>query len=284
MPLLTSANRPIIMGILNITPDSFSGDGLLMADDYVAAALDLAKKMIEDGASILDVGGESSRPGAVPVDEDEEMRRVIPVIKALKEKLGAVHIAIDTVKVSVAEAALKAGATILNDISALASDPKMAALVAKHQAYVVLMHNMSNQAAVSFDKKLGSQYHAPRYGSITEDVKHDLALRAQMAEKAGIDRHKIILDPGIGFGKTIEQNLALINHIDQLKLLQYPVLIGVSRKSFIGRALNLPVEERLEGTAACMAAAVLRGGDIFRVHDVKFMARVAQMAALILKS
>jgi len=281
MQLKFTPYQPLIMGILNITPDSFSGDGLLAQKDYLASALDQAIRMHGEGADILDVGGESSRPGAEPVSAEEEMRRVIPVVEAIKQKLPHVSIAVDTVKASVAEAALKAGATIINDISALAHDPKMAAVIADSKAYVVLMDNRSNASAVTRDAKVGGEYKASTDGDIAGLVKRDLLARAEVAKKSGIAQDKIILDPGISFGKTLEQNLALLNHIDELKKVGYPVLSGPSRKSFIGRALDLTVDERLEGTAACVAASVMRGADIIRVHDVKFMARVARMAGLI---
>ncbi len=284
MSLTAVAKRPLIMGILNVTPDSFSGDGLMMQPDYVAAALDLASGMIKDGADILDVGGESSRPGAIPVSAEEEIRRVAPVIGAIRKKFPAALIAVDTVKGSVAEAALEAGAAIINDISALAADPRMAAVVAKHGASIVLMHNRSDAASVTHNATVGGEYQAPAYTDIVEDVKRDLMQRVAVAKQAGIADDKIILDPGIGFGKTVGQNLALINHVDRIKALGYPVMVGPSRKSFIGRILDLPVDERLEGTAACVAVASLRGADIIRVHDVKFMARVAKMAASAAKS
>lgn len=330
--LLPDHPRPLIMGILNVTPDSFSGDGLLTHTDYVGATVKLGLQMMEEGAAILDIGGESSRPGAEPVSAAEEIRRVVPVVKALKkiqlgenctvplplrEGLGEgaisnsniqisgapplltspargeeYHrsnlrqkflIAVDTTKASVAEAALQAGAAMINDISALKGDPQMAATVAKHGAYLVLMHNRSKAAAVMYDAKVGGEYKEPVYGNVIEDVKRDQLAAVEEAKQSGVVADKIILDPGIGFGKNLEQNLALINHLGDLKALGYPVLVGPSRKSFIGRALDLMVDERLEGTAACVAAATLRGADIIRVHDVQFMARVAKMTALIAK-
>jgi dihydropteroate synthase len=282
MPLLFPNQTPLIMGILNITPDSFSGDGLMLQKDFVAAALDQAMRMMEEGADILDIGGESSRPGAVSISIDEEIRRVIPVVAAIKEKLGNVAVAVDTVKSEVAVAALQAGATMINDISAL-SDPSMAKVVADHSASIVLMHNRSKAQAVTRDAKLGAEYQADVYGDVVDDVKRDLTSRVALAKQSGIADDKIILDPGLGFGKNVEQNLALINHLDRLKALGYPVLVGPSRKSFIGRVLDMEVDERLEGTAACVAASVLRGADVIRVHDVKFMARVARMTAAIRK-
>jgi dihydropteroate synthase len=267
--------RPLVMGIINVTPDSFSGDGILAHGDYVARATAQAAQMIANGADILDIGGESSRPGSKPVSIEEEIRRVVPVISSIK-KLGAT-IAVDTVKAEVADQALLAGATILNDISALAA-PHMAAVAAHHNATVVLMHNSSDASAVSHDTKIGGAFHSPVAADIIETVSRHLSARAEAALQAGIAPDKIILDPGIGFGKTVAQNLELIAHLDHLKILGFPLLMGVSRKSFIGHTLDLPVEERLEGTAACVTACILRGADIVRVHDVKFMARIVKMA------
>ncbi len=271
-------NAPRIMGILNVTPDSFSGDGLMQQKDYIAAAVDAGLQMIAEGAHILDIGGESSRPGAAAISAEEEIRRVVPVIEALRQKNISVPMAVDTVKAAVAEAAIKAGATIINDISALA-DPAMAPLAAKMKAHIVLMDNRSGTATIDTDEKIGGEYRAHESGTLFESVKSNLAARAKFAEQSGIARDKIILDPGIGFGKTVEQNLELIRETGRLKELGYPVLLGFSRKSFIGRALDLPVDERLEGTAALTAIAAFQGTDILRVHDVKFMTRVAKMAA-----
>jgi len=270
------------MGVINVTPDSFSGDGVMTANDYVAAAVDLAAHMIADGADIIDIGGESSRPGATSISAEEEIRRVVPVITAIKKTAAGIPIAIDTVKAKVAEAAIDAGASIMNDISALTRDANMAKLAAARGAYVILMHNRSDAAVVTKDKKIGSQYEAPVYNDIVEDVVSELSKRIESARAAGVAEDKIIVDPGLGFGKTVEQNCILINQLDRLKAkLGRPVLIGPSRKSFIGRALDLPVEARLEGTAAAVAIGVLRGADIVRVHDVQFMARVAAMARMI---
>jgi dihydropteroate synthase len=272
--------RPLIMGIINVTPDSFSGDGLMAHDDYVAAATAQALRMLEEGADIIDIGGESSRPGAITISANEEIRRVVPVIAAIGKQTTA-PVAVDTMKAEVARAALDAGAAIINDVSALAFDAGMAKLIAAHDAYVILMHNRSDASAVTRDAKLGGEYQASDVADIVADVAKDLAARAAFAESAGITHDKIILDPGLGFGKTPGQNLALIRHVDMIKKLGYPVLIGSSRKSFIGRVLDLPVDERLEGTAATVAIAALLGADIIRVHDVKFMARTAKMAAAI---
>jgi dihydropteroate synthase len=267
------------MGIINVTPDSFSGDGVLSDSDYVARAVAQAEAMAVDGADILDIGGESSRPGAAAVSVNEEIRRVIPVITEIKKKLYSTRIAVDTVKAEVAEKALQAGAAIINDISGLANDARMGKVAARYGAQVVLMHNRAKADSVSHDDKIGGQYDAPSYEDVVADVIRDLKTRIDIALEAGIARNKIILDPGIGFGKTPEQNLALIAQLGKIKALGFPVLIGPSRKSFIGHALGASVEERLEGTAACVTVSVLQGANIIRVHDVKFMARVVKMAA-----
>ncbi len=294
--------RPLIMGIVNVTPDSFSGDGVMTQK----AAIDLALQMIRQGADILDIGGESSRPGATPVSIEEEIRRVIPVITSIMKEFSSrydrsdspplagrvreggvqhepqVRISVDTTKAEVADAAIAAGATIINDISALQGEGMMS-LAARSKPYVVLMHNSVKAGAVTQDAWLGSRFDAPDVnGDIIEIVARELGERISAARNAGIAADKIIADPGLGFGKTVEQNLALINRLDELKIrLGLPVLIGPSRKNFIGRILDLPVEERLEGTAACVAVAVMRGADIIRVHDVKEMARVVKMTAII---
>jgi dihydropteroate synthase len=279
---LNFTRHPLIMGILNVTPDSFSGDGLLTQKDYVAAATAQAERMLDEGADILDIGGESSRPGATLISAEEEIRRIVPVVEAIRQKRGdTAMIAIDTVKARVADAALQAGATIINDISALDGDPAMAAVIARHGCPVVLMHNRSHAEAVTQEARIGGQYSASSYSAIVEDVKRDLMASVGKARIAGIAGDKIILDPGLGFGKSVAQNLALLKHIGDIKELGFPVLIGPSRKSFIGKTLDLPVNERLEGTAATVALSAFLGADIIRVHDVKFMARAAKMAAAI---
>jgi dihydropteroate synthase len=280
-----SVKRPLIMGIVNVTPDSFSGDGLMTQGDFTGTAVALAEKMLEEGADILDIGGESSRPGAVPISTEEEIRRAVPVITAIRKQLGPdCVISIDTVKANVAAAALNAGVNIINDISAMRSDHEMASVAAKHGCPIILMHNRGNAEAVRRDTTIGGQYEAAAYGDIIEEVRRDLADRAEAAQRAGIARDKIILDPGLGFGKTVAQNLALIRHLDRLKALGYPVLVGPSRKSFIGQLLNKPVGERLEGTAALVAIAAFLGADIIRVHDVGFMTRVATAATTLASS
>jgi dihydropteroate synthase len=272
------------MGIINVTPDSFSGDGLLIHDDYVGRAVAQAEQMIADGADILDIGGESSRPGSESVSADEEIRRVVPVITTIKNKLGSTHVAhvalgVDTVKAGVAEEALRAGASMINDISALAGDARMGEVAARYGADVVLMHNRADAESIARHDKIGGHYEAPQYDDVVAEVARALQARVEAALKAGIAPDKIILDPGIGFGKTPKQNLALVAQLGRIKALGFPVLIALSRKSFIGHVLDVPVEERVEGTAACVAVSIMQGADIVRVHDVKLMARVVKMAA-----
>lgn len=269
--------RTFIMGILNVTPDSFSGDGLWNAYDPQEAALEQGRRFLEAGADILDVGGESTRPGSRPVSAEEEMQRVLPVIRALATHFPNALISIDTYKSAVAEAALQAGARIVNDVWALRADPQMAEIVARYRAGLVLMHNRSNPLNVEVRERLGAAYQAAEYENLLEDVKRDLLASVAMARAAGVPDEHIVLDPGIGFGKTVAQNLELINRLGEIRALGYPVLIGPSRKSFIGYTLDLPPEQRLEGTAAAVAIGIARGADIVRVHDVSFMVRVARM-------
>jgi dihydropteroate synthase len=275
-----TVTAPMIMGVMNVTPDSFSGDGILSDDLYVARALQHAQRMIEDGAKIIDVGGESTRPGAQPVTAEEEIRRVIPVIAAI-HKLGltGVTIAVDTTKAVVADAACQVGAQIINDISAMQTDPAIATIAAKHNAYIVLMDNRSRTQQFIHDTKLGGNYLPETDQDIVPLVETHLSERADAARSAGITADKIILDPGIGFGKSTLQNLALIRNIPRLRALGHPILIGASRKSFIGQVLDTSVEDRLEGTAAVVAISAFLGADILRVHDVKFMSRVVTVAS-----
>jgi len=275
-------SRTYVMGILNVTPDSFSGDGLLKGVDAVQAALELARSFTAAGADILDVGGESTRPGAQLVTEEEELERVVPVVEALaRADLGAL-ISVDTYKARVAEAALQAGAHWVNDVWGLRADPAMAAVVARHKVPIVLMHNRSKPGNARLQESLGGRYVGMEYDNLLEDVKKELMESVSMAHAAGIRDKEIILDPGIGFGKTVGQNLELLNHLDEISALGYPVLLGPSRKSFIGYTLNLPPDQRLEGTAAAVCVGILRGADIIRVHDVGFVARLARMTDAIL--
>ena len=278
-------SRTYVMGILNITPDSFSGDGILPKGDVIQNAVDQAGQFLENGADILDVGGESTRPGSQAVSVDEELERVIPVIQALKRNFPDALISIDTYKASVAEEGFKAGAHILNDVWALRADPELAPVARKFDVPVILMHNRSNPASVEVRYQLGNAYIGAEYENLIEDVKRELLASVDIATTAGVAERHLILDPGIGFGKTREHNLALINRLDEVRALGYPVLLGPSRKSFIGFTLDLPADQRVEGTAATIAVGITRGADIIRVHDVKEMARVAKMTdALVRKS
>ena len=272
------------MGILNITPDSFSGDGIISEGDTVRTAVEQARDFLASGADILDVGGESTRPGSEPVRADEEMDRVLPVIDALVREFPEALISIDTYKASVAKAAFRAGAHILNDVWALRADPALASVAAASGVPVILMHNRSNPASVEVRTQLGNAYIGSTYKNLMEDVKRELLASVERAADAGVNQGRIILDPGIGFGKTREHNLELINRLDEVRTLGFPVLLGPSRKSFIGFTLDLPADQRVEGTAATVAVGITRGADIIRVHDVKEMARVAKMTDAIVRS
>jgi len=270
-------SRTYVMGILNATPDSFSGDGIIAQGDTVQTALAQAGEFIKQGADILDVGGESTRPGSEPVNEQDELQRVIPVIGAIHKTYPNVLISIDTYKAKVAEEAIKAGASIVNDVWGLRADPELANVVAKHKVPVILMHNRSNPANLDIREKLGNAYIGSEYKDLIEDVKRELLESVELAKKAGVDESLILLDPGIGFGKTREHNLELVNRLNDIRALGYPILLGTSRKSFIGFTLDLPADQRVEGTAATISIGIARGADIVRVHDVKEMARVAKM-------
>lgn len=270
-------DRVHIMGILNVTPDSFSDGGEFFDRDL---AVRRGVEMASEGADIIDVGGESTRPGAQPVSIVEELERVVPVIKALSVEVD-VPISIDTTKSEVAEAAIDSGAVIVNDVSAMRFDRAMEEVVASTQAAVVLMHMLGEPRTMQKD---------PHYNDVVVEVSTDLFGWAERAEAAGVEHNRISLDPGIGFGKTREHNLALLRNLEVLsspKRLSaasgdsYPILVGPSRKSFIGMTLDLPVEQRLEGTAAVVAWAVVRGANIVRVHDVKEMVRVVRMVEAI---
>jgi len=280
--------RTYVMGILNVTPDSFSGDGLIATDDplaeekLVSAALEQARGFMSAGVDILDVGGESTRPGARPVGPDEEMGRVVPVIRALVSEFK-IPISIDTYRAVVAEAALQAGAGLINDVWGLKADPDLPAVAARAGAPVILMHNRSSWVQSEVRERLGGRYVGVPYDNLLEDVKRELSESVDIARQAGILDERIILDPGIGFGKTVEQNLELLNRVDEIRALGYPVLIGPSRKSFIGYTLDLPPNQRLEGTAAAVAVGIVRGADIIRIHDVAFMQRVARMTDAIVR-
>ncbi|HSJ86058.1 MAG TPA: dihydropteroate synthase, partial [Anaerolineales bacterium] len=250
----------------------------------VESAVIRAASFFQDGADILDVGGESTRPGSQPVSAEEEIRRVIPVIQALRKEFPDTLISVDTYKAKVAKAAFQAGAQILNDVWALRADPGLASVAAAFGVPVILMHNRSNPASVEVRQQLGNAYIGSTYKNLIEDVKRELLVSVELAVKAGVAETRIILDPGIGFGKTREHNLTLINRLDEIRALGFPVLLGPSRKSFIGFTLDLPADQRVEGTAATVAVGITRGADIIRVHDVKEMARVAKMTDALVRS
>jgi len=258
-------DRPLIMGILNVTPDSFSDGGRFFSREN---ALKQAEKMADEGADIIDVGGESTRPYAEQVSAEEEIRRIIPVIRKIKKKLRTL-VSIDTYKSEVACRALEEGADIINDISALRMDRNMGKAAARAGVPVILMHMQGRPRGMQA---------SPRYGDVIRDIAGFLGERIKKAKELGIDVKKIIIDPGIGFGKTVEHNLLIIKNLEKFKKLGCPVLAGPSRKSFIGKVLNLKVYERFEGTAAAVAICVWNGADIVRVHDVKEMKRVADLA------
>jgi dihydropteroate synthase len=280
---LTWGAKTWLMGIINLTPDSFSGDGLLTKSNPVNQALAQAEEFVNEGADILDLGAESSRPGAELVPANEELKRLLPVLKELKTQGLNTLISVDTWKAEVAEACLGAGADWINDIWGLRADERLAETIAHHDATAVLMHNRSRAGATHNLGALGKSYASGEYRDLIPDVMADLQVSIAIAREAGIAENKIILDPGIGFGKNVAQNLMLINHLDEFKKLGYPLMIGPSRKSFIGQVLDLPIEEREEGTAVAIAVGIARGADIIRVHNVKMMARVARMADAIIK-
>ena len=281
--------RTYVMGIINVTPDSFSGDGVAgaVADpppgDAVARAVDQARQFLADGANILDVGGESTRPGSVPVSAAVELARVVPVVRALRTALPEATISVDTYRAAVAEAALDSGADWVNDVWGLRMDPDMAALVAARGCPVIIMHNRSQPKDVAQEQRLGGRYVGIRYTELMIDIARELTEQMAIAFAAGVREEQIILDPGIGFGKTVEQNVELLDRLGELKALGRPLLIGPSRKSFIGYTLDLPPDDRVEGTAATVAIGIDRGADIVRVHDVRAIARVARMTDRIVR-
>lgn len=265
--------RTLVMGVLNTTPDSFFDGGRY---DALDAAVARAEQMLAEGADILDIGGESTRPGAEPVPEAEELRRTLPVMEAITARFPQAIISIDTTKSGVAARALQAGACIVNDISGMTFDPRMREVAAQAGALVVLMHIQGTPRTMQKN---------PHYTDVVAEVRDTLHVHAQRAQQAGISRENIWLDPGIGFGKTLEHNLQLLRHLPTLKSLGYPVLIGTSRKSFIGHLLGgLPPEERLEGTLATLALSVAWGADIVRVHDVQAAVRAVRVADALVRA
>ena len=259
-----SGERTYIMGILNVTPDSFSDGGKY---NHMESALRQAERLITEGADIIDIGGESTRPGHVQIDEEEEAARVVPVIEAIKKRFD-VPVSIDTYKSFVAEAALNAGADLLNDIWGFRYDERCAELAAQYDVAVCLMHNRDNT----------------EYNDFMQDVIADLKVSLAIAEKYGVKKEKIILDPGVGFGKTLEQNRMVMNHLEDIVALGYPVLLGTSRKSMIGLTLNLPVDQREEGTMATSVIGVMKGCQYVRVHDVEKNVRACKMTDAILRA
>jgi dihydropteroate synthase len=243
------------MGILNVTPDSFSDGGQFTSSQQAA---DYAIKMINEGADIIDIGGESSRPGAKPVPLDEELKRIKPVIKSIREQTDCL-ISIDTYKASVAEAAIDLGVDIINDITSLSYDQSMANLVSTRKVPIILMHMQGSPQNMQLN---------PSYNNLINDLIIFFKTKIEIANKAGILDNMIIIDPGIGFGKSVEDNFEIIRELKQIKAMGYPILLGPSRKSFIGEALNLPVKDRLEGTMASITVGIINGANIVRVHDV----------------
>jgi dihydropteroate synthase len=262
--------RPVgaytIMGVVNVTPDSFSDGGVF---DDAGAAIAHARRLVAEGAGIIDVGGESTRPGAEPVPVSEELARVLPVIEGIAG-LEGVQVSIDTMKAVVAEAALDAGATYVNDVTAFRHDPDMAALVADRKADCCLMHMLGEPRTMQQD---------PRYGDVVDDVRAFLEERMASAVEAGVAEERIQLDPGIGFGKTLEHNLELLRRLDELASLARPLVIGTSRKSFLGRLTGRDVTERVHATVATTVIAFERGARVFRVHDVAATADALAVAA-----
>ena len=256
--------RTYVMGILNVTPDSFSDGGKFNTIDM---ALKRVEKLIKDGADIIDIGGESTRPNFEKVSEADEIERVVPIIKAIKEKFD-VPISIDTYKSKTAEAAIEAGADMINDIWGFKKDPNMAKVAAKYNVPCVLMHNRKEA----------------KYDNLMKDLMYDLEESINIALDAGVSRENIILDPGIGFAKTLEQNLIVMNNLDIIKALELPLLLGTSRKSMIGLTLDLPVDERVEGTIATTVLGITKGCEFIRVHDVLENKRACVMTDAILRA
>lgn len=260
---LELGRRTVIMGILNVTPDSFS-DGGRYSD--LGQAIARAEEMVAEGAHIIDVGGESTRPGSAAVTPDEEMRRVLPVIEALSARIK-VPVSVDTYRSSTARLALKAGASIINDVWGLQKDPEMAAVASEFGAPVVVMHNQREA----------------KYISLMDEIIAFLRRSVDLAVSAGLPEEQVLIDPGIGFGKTAQHNLEVLERLGELKVLGRPILLGTSRKSTIGKVLDLPPDQRLEGTAATVAIGIAFGADIIRVHDIREMSRVARMADSIVR-
>jgi len=263
---LDLSRKTHVMGILNITPDSFTDGGIFFRKD---SAVEHGLRMVEDGADLIDIGGESTRPGSDPVEFEEEIRRTIPVIEELSKRVN-VPISIDTYKADVAKRALDAGASMVNDISGLRFDPEMAGVAADYKAPLVIMHIKGSPKNMQVN---------PEYEALIPEIIAYLRISIKLAVDAGVKEDMIIIDPGIGFGKTFEHNLEILKNLREFTLLEKPLLIGPSRKAFIGKILgNSPTSERLEGTAAAVAISIMNGANIIRVHDVKEMVKVSKVA------
>lgn len=269
--VLSLAERVHVMGILNVTPDSFSDGGRYVDADAACAH---AMAMIEQGADLLDIGAESSKPGAVAIDEEEERRRLLPIVRELCRRT-TIPLSIDTTKAAIAEEALDAGAALINDISALRFDPRMASVVARSGAGVILMHMQGTPATMQ---------RTASYTYVVEDVRAFLAARLEVAQQAGIPRDRILLDPGIGFGKNCEHNVTLLNHLGAFQTLGRPIVVGVSRKAFLGKILGRTIDERLMGTAGAVAVAIMKGARVVRVHDVAPIRDVVKIVEAIMSS
>lgn len=278
----TWGSRTYVMAIFNLTPDSFSGDGLLQTGFSAQDLQRQAEDFLQAGPDLLDIGGESTRPGAEPITAEQELERVVPAVEAVRS-MTDLPISIDTYRASVAAAALDAGADVVNDVWALRADPAMADLVAERGVPVILMHNRMTPTNAEVAERLGGRYVGVEYDDLIGDICDELMQSVGLAHQHGIDDSQIILDPGIGFGKTVSQNLELLDRVGEIRQLGYPLLIGPSRKSFIGYTLDLPPDQRVEGTAATVAIGISRGADIVRVHDVETMVRVARMTDAIIR-
>ena len=262
---LNPKRETLVMGIVNVTPDSFSDGGKFFSPEV---AISHASKLISQGADIIDIGGESTRPGAKQVSEPEELKRVIPVIEKIRTDNPTILISIDTTKASVAKHAVEAGADIINDVSGLSFDNNMTGTVESLNVPVVIMHMKGNPQNMQLN---------PKYKDIVNEILDFFKMKIKIAIQSGINRSMIILDPGIGFGKTVDHNFELLSRLNEFNVLELPIMIGPSRKSFIGITLDLPPEDRVEGTAAAVSAGVMNGASIVRVHDVKSMKRVVRI-------
>ena len=262
---LNPKRETLVMGIVNVTPDSFSDGGKFFSPED---AISHASKLISQGADIIDIGGESTRPGAEQVSETEELNRVIPVIEKIRDENPKILISIDTTKALVAEHAIEVGADIINDVSGFSFDNNMIETVARFNVPVIIMHMKGKPQNMQFN---------PEYKDVINEILDFFKKKIKIAIQSGINRRMIILDPGIGFGKTVEHNFELLSRLNEFNVLELPIMIGPSRKSFIGITLDLPPEDRIEGTAAAVSAGVMNGATIVRVHDVKSMKRVVKI-------